>query len=514
MDPESALQPNIVAPVADTRYGKVRGDWEGDTLVWRGVPYAQARRFARPLPPQPWEDIRDCLVPGPIAPQGTDTRIPLGPELAVGEDCLWLNVWAPPEFAEPNPVLVWIHGGAYCLGTAAQPIYNGRNLSELGDVVVVTVNYRLGAFGFLDLTSLPGEFESNLGLRDVLCALEWVRDNIAGFGGDPDNVTVFGESSGAGCITTLLTVPAAAGLFHRAIVESPPATAVYGPERAAGIARRFLEKLEIAPQDAAALHEVELDRLIAASDALVDEVPAKTPGTLAMAPVVDGELVPRYPVAAFQQGLSHRVPLIIGSNSDEASLFRFIGSVIMPVTPDAITAMFRKISVEHPDLSAERIAEIVSAYPDVDTAKGAMALSTDAAFRMPSLWIAEAHSRHSPTFLYRFDHATPILRAAGIGAGHATELPYVFGNFGSFEYDPTFWLGGRKAAVEVSGRVQRRWLAFARHGVPAALDGSKHWAPYTETERLTLLIDTTDTLATDPDKEFREAWGEEPMAFS
>lgn len=515
------LVQEIGSPVVRTDHGDVAGFRDGSTFVWRSIPYAApvtgVHRFHRPRQPQSWAGVRDCTEFGPIAPQGLDNMVPVDQGLRVGEDCLWLNVWAPVRNDEPRPVLVWLHGGAYCLGTAAQAIYDGRHLAELGDVIVVSVNYRIGALGFLDLSSLSGngyEFETNLGLRDQIAALEWVRENIGAFGGDPDNVTLFGESSGAGCVTTLMTVPSAEGLFQRAIAQSPPATSVYGPVRAAGVARRFLELIELPPERAAELVDLPLDRIVKASNTLVDEVPARVPGTLATAPVVDGELVPMYPVTAFQQGRSHRIPLIIGTNRDEASLFRLLRSPLMPVTPDAVNAMLRAVEADHPEMSHERIAEIVSAYPDLGKAKGALALSTDAAFRMPSLWIADAHSRHSPTWMYRFDHATPMLRAARLGAGHATELAYVFGNFGTLNHDPTFWLGGRKTALEVSGRIQRRWLAFAGYGVPAALDGSKHWAPYRENTRSTLLIDTHDSVVVDPDRGLREAWGDQPMGFS
>lgn len=256
-----------------------------------------------------------------------------------------------------------------------------------------------------------------------------------------------------------------------------------------------------------------VQRLVDAAEKLVYEVPEKVPGTLGFAPVVDGDVVPRYPVAAFQKGYAHDIPLIIGSNHDEASVFRMMKSPLMPVTSDTVSTMFEAIAVDHPDLSPARIAEILAAYPDLPKSAGALALSRDAGFRMPSLWIAEAHCRTSPTFVYRFDHATPVLRAARIGAGHATELPYVFGNFGTFDRDPTFWLGGRKAAQQVSRRIQRRWVAFAWHGVPAALDGSKHWAPYDERRR-TLVIDARDTLVEDPDAELREIWGEKVLGFS
>ncbi|AKE89484.1 MULTISPECIES: carboxylesterase/lipase family protein [Rhodococcus] len=507
--------------IVGCKYGDVRGYRDGSVYAWKGVPYAAPAsgdlRFRAPEPPEPWTDVLDARRFGPIAPQGRNNPIPIDPGLSIGEDCLSLNIWAPEPDGEPRPVMVWIHGGAYVLGYSGQRIYDGRLLAERGDVVVVTVNYRLGALGFLDFSSFSTAgttFESNVGLRDQIAALEWVRDCISAFGGDPDRVTVFGESSGGGSLTTLMTVPRAEGLFHRAIAQSPPATSAYGSERAARVAERFLEILDLTPARVWALRDMPHETLTDAGDVLVGEIPTKFPGTLAMAPVVDRDLVPKYPVAAFQKGLAHRIPLIIGSNKDEPSIFRFMKSPLMPVSDASVQAMLDALAADHPELPPDRIAEIISAYPDVSKTSGAMALSRDAGFRMPVVWIADAHSAHSPTWVYRFDHATPMLKAARIGAGHATELPYVFGNFGTLDRDPTFWLGGRKAATVVSGRIQRRWLAFAHHGVPAALDGSRHWAPYDTGKRMTLLIDSTDTLVSDPDRVLREAWGDQVMGFS
>lgn len=506
-------------PIAHTTSGPVRGFRAGPVDVWRGIPYAGApagpRRFARPQPPEPWSGVRDCTEFGEIAPQTMGDMVPVDSGLKMGEDCLWVNVWAPSgEPARPRPVMVWLHGGAFCLGTAAQRIYDGRHLAETGGVVIVGVNYRLGALGFLDLSSLGADFVPNLGLHDQIAALEWVRDNAEAFGGDPGNVTIFGESSGAGCVTALLTSPRAAGLFHRAIAQSPPATTVFGADRAAGVARRFLDLMELPPERAGELLECPIERIVEAAGTLLDEVPVQSPGRLAAAPVVDGDLLPTYPTDRFARGRSHRVPLIIGTNRDEASLFRLFRSPILPVTPDAVNTMLEAIAEENPGMSHERIAEIASAYPDLAKTRGALAMSGDAAFRMPAHWVADAHSRHTRTWMYRFDQATPMLKAARVGAGHATELPYIFGNFGSFDHDPTFWLGGRKAAMEVSGRMMRRWLAFAEHGVPAALDGSKHWPPYREAGRATLVVDSTDQVIEDPDHNLYTAWGDQAVGFS
>lgn len=505
----------------DCKYGQVRGYRDGPVFSWKGIPYAAstggARRFRSCEPPTPWDGVLDCDRYGPIAPQSRQSPIRIEPGMTMGEDCLSLNIWAPEPDGRARPVMVWIHGGAYVLGYSGQKIYDGRLLCETGDVVVVTLNYRLGPLGFLDLSSFSTEettFESNVGLRDQIAALEWVRDCIAGFGGNPDDVTLFGESSGGGSVTTLMTVPRAEGLFHKAIAQSPPATSVYGRERAAMAAERFLEILELPRSRVGELLTMPTDTLVEASEILVGEVPTKVPGTLAMTPVVDRDLVPKYPVAAFQKGLSHRIPLIIGSNKDEPSIFRFMKSPLMPVNDTAIQAMFKALADDRPDLEPDRLADIIAAYPDLTKTSGALALSGDAGFRMPVVWVAEAHSVHSPTWVYRFDHATPILRAARIGAGHATELPYVFGNFGTLGRDPTFWLGGRKAASEVAERIRRRWLAFAHHGVPAALDGSAHWPPYEPEHRLTLLLDAQDSVVADPDGALRQAWGSQVMGFN
>ncbi|EOM74876.1 carboxylesterase/lipase family protein [Rhodococcus rhodnii] len=504
--------------VARTRAGPVRGEVAGDLRVWRGIPFAASTagegRFRAPEPREPWRGIRDCTRFGPIAPQGTGVGVQIDPETEHSEDCLSLNVWAPPPGPEPYPVMVWIHGGAYGLGSGSQVIYDGTELARRGEVVVVTINYRLGPLGFLDPSGFgdaDSHYETNCGLRDQLSALWWVRGNIASFGGDPHDVTVFGESSGGASITTLMTCPAAAHAFDRAIAQSPPATSVYGADRAREVTRRFLDLLELG--DASRLRDVPVDDLVAAGDALLDEVPSRIPGTLAFAPVVDRVFLPWYPVAAFQKGRAHRIPLVIGSNRDEASIFRFMKSALLPVTAESVRAMLDALAVDSPEIGRDRLEEILASYPDPASPKGALAVSRDAAFRMPAIWVADAHSRYCPTWVYRFDHATPMLRAARVGAAHATELPYVFGNFGTLDVDPTFWLGGRRSALEVSARVQRRWTSFAHNGTPTALDGSTHWAPYTTDERATLLVDAQDALALDPDREMREAWGTRVVGF-
>ena len=267
-----------LSTVVDTANGPIRGSDDGLVKVWRGVRYAAAPtgdlRWRAPEPPEPWREVVDATGFSPVCPQPVEPRIPIDLGAPQGDDCLSLNVWAPSDTAagDGKPVMVWIHGGAYIFGSASQPLYDGAVLSAGGDVVVVTVNYRVGAFGFLDLSSFSTptrRFDSNPGLRDVILALQWVRDNIAAFGGDPNRVTLFGESAGAGIVTTLLTTPVAAGLFSAAIAQSSPATSVYDTTRGRRVAEEFVDALGLGPNDVDRLTDVPADAIVAASRSAV-----------------------------------------------------------------------------------------------------------------------------------------------------------------------------------------------------------------------------------------------------
>ncbi len=513
--------------VVETTSGAVRGVDRGGLRSWRGIPYAAPPvgplRFARPQPPEPWADVRDATEYGHAAPQHENKAVTLPEGITLSEDCLTLNVLAPPAddttqdaASHPRPVLVWVHGGAYVAGTASQPLFDGTHLVQNGDVVYVSLNYRLGALGFLDFSGLAeseGEtFDTNLGLRDVLAALTWVQHNIAAFGGDPGNVTLFGESAGGGCVTTLLTSPAASGLFHRAIAESSPATSVYDQQRAKRIAAQFLDLVGVAaPAD---LRSIDAQHLAQVAFDLVASTSAKEPGTLAIAPVVDGDVVPEHPIDAYLAGRQLAVPLIIGTNRDEASLFRLMKSPLMPITQDSVHAMFAQIVAERPELAeAASEARIEGAYPTFPHHRTPAEVSRDAGFRMPSIWLAAAHSRVAPTRMYRFDHSTPMLRVLGIGATHGAEIAYVFGNLRISKKDFSFDLGGLAEAHRISAVLQQRWLGFARDGRPDA-EGAPAWPLYEAATRSTLLIDHGEKIVDDPDAAVREAWGDEPIGFA
>jgi len=499
-------------PVVETVCGPVRGTDDGAAMAWKGLRYAAppsgALRFRAPQPPQPWTEPADAADFGTVCPQPPVPNFPMNLGARPGEDCLRLNVWARSGTApgDAKPVMVWIHGGAYVLGSGSQPYYNGRRLAHSGDVVVVTLNYRLGAFGFLDV---PG-FDSNVGLRDVLAALRWVRENIAAFGGDPDRVTVFGESAGAGIVTTLLAVPAARGLFAGAIAQSSPAASVYDRGRAELVSAEVLDFLEIRSGEEHRLAEVPVPALIAATKKVFDEVPVRNPGTLAFVPIVDGDVLPDYPVTQARRGKTHLVPLIIGTNKNEAALFRLMRSPLMPYTPRAITSMFDQIAGEQPDLQLPTEEKLGSAYGEKKSTARGVSIASDVGFRMPSVWLAEGHNAVAPVYLYRFDYASPVMKLLLVGAAHATELPYVWGTLG-VPQDMTLKLGGAKTAKAVSKRIRSRWVNFAATTKPAGLPGEPEWTPYQDSDRACLIIDQRDRIVHDVDAEIRKAWGADPV---
>ncbi|MGO4593071.1 carboxylesterase/lipase family protein [Leifsonia sp. 2TAF2] len=505
-------------PVVVAAAGAVRGRYDGRVAAWRGIRYGEPPtgplRWRAPVPAASWSGIADADQFGPAAPQRPNPAVPLGPDGAVrmDEDCLFLNVVRPsgdPPSRNLRPVMVWLHGGAYALGASSQLIYRGDVLATSGDVVIVTLNYRLGALGFLDLRSAGVDgAETNLALRDVLLALQWVRDNIRAFGGDPSAVTIFGQSAGAGLVTALLASPAAAGLFHRAIAQSPPAGSMYGPERSATAARSFLDRLGIAQGDGDALRALPVDAIVDAAAEVYTDIPREHPGMLAFAPVVGDDLLPEAPIRVLSGGRGLPVPLLIGTNRDEATLFRLMRSPLLPIRRAALQRMFDTMQAEQEQgVELPPADRMLAAYDGRRSSRG-VRVATDIAFRMPALWAAAGHSAVAPTHLYRFDFAPPLLRLSGIGAAHATDLPYVWGEFGALPRDPSFLLGGRRDAAAVSERMRARWAAYAHDGIPG-----DDWPAYDADGRATLVIDRRDRLVPDLDGRLRQSWGERVLTF-
>jgi para-nitrobenzyl esterase len=485
-----------------TAAGTVEGFTRDGVHRWRSIPYARPPvgdlRFRAPQPAQPWRGVRYCHGFTKCAPQEHRyTMLGVGKYQAMGEDCLTLNVVAPEAApAEPLPVMVFIHGGGYIMGSSATPIYDGVGLAKRG-CVYVSVNYRLGALGCLDLSSLSTAdvtIDSNLFLRDLILALRWVRDNIAAFGGDRSNVTVFGESAGAHAVAALLTAPDAEGLFAQVISESPASGMTRSTDVAAEFATRFAALVGVPGRDAVdALMTASPAELVAAQNRLINDGVRDMLGAFPVGPVFGDDVLPLDPVDAMQQGKAHRVPLIVGTNADEGRLFtRFLQ--LLPTNEPMIEALLAEVE------PGER-TRITDAYPKYPDRSACLQLGGDFAFGSAAWGMAEAHGRHAPTYLYRYDYAPRMLRWSGLGATHATELLAVFGTYrtklGALLTAPA----DQRSAMRVTREVQRRWRTFSRTGNPG--DG---WPAYTDTERAVMVFDRKSHLEFDPHPERRRAW--------
>jgi para-nitrobenzyl esterase len=510
--------------VVETASGRVLGESAGPVSVWRGIPFAAPpvgdARGRAPQPVAPWSGVRDATRFGFIAPQDDQRTSGImtkagGPEQ--NEDCLNLNVWSPGAPSSVGgrplrPVLVWFHGGANVSGASSLPDYDGASLSARGDLVVVTANYRLGALGFGDFSSfgrgagrgagrgvgrdgrsgLAGRdgFDSNLALRDAVAALEWVRANIGTFGGDPTRVTIMGESAGASMVTTLLATPAAAGLFRGAIAESPPVTTVYGRERSAARAREILDELGIEPAEVARLRDVPVSLIVQASSVVLTRNARERPGTLAFGQVVDGSYLPQHPLDAFETGRTHAVPLLIGTNDDESTLFKRADPPIVPTTVDLMLK-----TLENADAASRQ--RILDSYSRPHTSRAALDFGTNWTFRQPVLRAAAGHTIHSgsaanaggdgqtrrntpraQTFVYQYGFASRIERLLGLGATHGSEIPLVFGTLGEPIGKVLGVLGPRRTIRRLSAEIQDAWIAFVRAGDPST--PGRPWAPHHE----------------------------------
>ena len=487
---------------ATTDSGTVEGFTRDGVNRWRSIPYARPPvgplRLRAPQPVEPWRGVRYCHGFGYCSPQQRMyTMIAPGKYQPMGEDCLTLNVVTPKRPSDqPLPVMVFIHGGGYFMGSSATPVYDGAALARKG-CVYVSVNYRLNALGCLDLSSLSNKnitFDDNLFLRDLVMALRWVRDNIAVFGGDPDKVTIFGESAGAHAVATLVAVPDAKGLFAQAISESPAAGMVRSPEIAEEYATKFAALLGARKEDGAdAVMAAKPADLVNAFERLVRQGQREMLGAFAAGPTRGTEYLPLDPVEAMRVGAAHRVPLIVGTNAEEAKLFgRFLN--LLPMTEPTIE---RLLSLAEPG-ERERITAAYPGYPD---AEACVQFGSDFAFGSAAWQIAEAHSLHAPTYLYRYDYAPRTLRWSGFGATHATELLAVFDVYRTKFGRLLTAAADRRSALRVSDDIQGRWRAFSRTGVPG-----EDWPAYTSADRAVMVLDRRPHVEYDPHADRRQAW--------
>jgi para-nitrobenzyl esterase len=488
-----------VPALAHTTAGDLRGTVEGSVAVWRGVPYAQQpvgqRRFAAPAPLLPWAGVRDAIEHAPLPLQSRSLVAGDRNDPKVRDEaCLTVTVWSP-DVSGSLPVMVWIPGGAFLNGAGQLELYNGSRLAANGNVVVVNVTYRVGVFGGFELGDLGEGFENNLCLRDQIAALAWVRDNIAAFGGDPDRVTAFGESAGATSILALLASPAADGLFARAIAQSPALPLIADRAMRAEQAQRFLSRLGVSASELKELPQRQLRR--AAGELQLASI-ATTP-TLAHGLTNGVDLLPRHPIEAARAGTVARIPLIIGTDRDEASMFARDKPPMLPTTPANIDSYFTR-------RAPHARARVLAAYPGYPGRHALEAFGADAMFVAPAWAFADAYSAHAPTYVYRFDHAPWTLRAVGLGAAHGSEIVHIQHSYGSHLGRRLHPLG-RWLPPAVGRRMQRTWLDFATEGWSGGQAWSEDWPRYDTRRRATRVIRSAcDVVVDDPDAVRRSAW--------
>lgn len=473
--------------IVRTKAGSLRGAREDGLLVFRGVPYASppvgALRFAPPQPMPAWTDTRDARADGPIAPQGRSrlAHIMGDFERPQSEDCLTLNVWTPAADAGKRPVVLWIHGGAYSSGAGSLPWYSGASFARNGDMVAVSINYRLGALGFL---YLPGVSDGNLGLQDQVLALRWVRDNIAAFGGDPDNVTVIGQSAGAGSIALHMTMPSAQGLFRRAVMQSAPFGRI--TRRAAEARRiggRLLDVLGLKPDEAARLKTMPVDKILAAQGEVARQEKKFADAAAPFFPVIDGSVLPGDVAPALKAGAGQDVDLMIGTTREEMAAFYSIDKDVQNASPEAVMGVFDRLFGGQAKACHEDIRRL-RASSRGDAVLGE--LYSDQVFRMGSLRFAEwREAQGRPAYVFQFDWQSP----AGFESCHCLEIPFMFDNFANWPDSPMLRGARPDETAALARAMHRAWIAFARTGDPNHADLPR-WPVYRRQDRMTMRFDT------------------------
>ena len=494
--------------------GKLEGDDQGGLFVFKGVPFAAppvgARRWLAPEKPESWTGLRDARRFGAVSHQNQVMLSALSAMVVDGEqseDCLYLNVWTPALDGKRRPVMVWIHGGAFTIGSGSQPLYDGSVLARRGDVVVVTINYRLGPLGFLrlaDVTNGKIPATGNEGMLDQVAALRWVRDNIAEFGGDPGNVTIFGESAGGMSVGTILAMPSARGLFHKAIPQSGASHTGASVARANRTAERVLSKLGVHPGDAGAIRALTPEQLLTGT--LLDD--GRTPDPelgMAYQPVVDGTHVPRAAIEMVGDGTASGVAVMVGSTLEEWKLFSLMDPSLHKLDRAGLGARVSR------RLTAAAADALIDTYEKARAARGESvtpaelftAIETDRTFRMPGVRLAQVQRRHdSRVYSYLFTWPSPAMGGV-LGSCHALELGFVFGT--NSLPGMTMFAGAGPAAEKLAAQMQDAWLAFARSGDPSC-ESAGTWEGYTEARRPTMVFGANTKLEDAPRDQERRAW--------
>ena len=502
---DSSIVASQSSAVVDTDRGKIAGYIKDGTYIYRGVPYAKAERFMPPVEADRWDGVRSCRHYGPTAPQAVRQGYS-NDEIAfafdwddgyAGEDCQRLNIWTPGiNDGKKRRVMVWLHGGGYSAGSGQElPSYDGAHLSQKGDVVVVTLNHRLNVLGFLDLSAFGDKYadSGNAGMLDIISALKWIKTNISNIGGDPDNVTIFGQSGGGGKVTTLTASPMAEGLFHKAIVQSGSVRGAMTRENSQKIGMAVLEELNISPAHIDEISTVPYDKLLAAGERAIERVKKeyeKENGTVNMmfgwSPVVDGRMLTEQPYMNGAPACSKNVPMIIGTTLNE-----FAPSVYVPQMRNLpMEKVMEMVRSQYGDLTDKYVAAFEQTYPGY---KPNDLIDTDYIFRPTAVKQADlkAQSGGAPVWMYIFAWQSPILDGS-LRATHCMEIPFVFNNADVH----ASMTGGTPEAMTLADKMSGAWINFARTGNPGT-----DWPAYTAEDGATMWWDNTPEIKHNHDRE-------------
>ncbi|GAB3253087.1 carboxylesterase/lipase family protein [Larkinella harenae] len=485
--------------VVQTEAGKVRGYIHNNTFTFKGIPYAKAERFMAPTKPDSWTGVRSSMSYGPVCPlMDPTTSVQDESEFVYhhdwgypSEDCLRLNIWSSGiNDSKKRPVMVWLHGGGHVAGSSQElPSYDGESISRKGDVVLVSINHRLNILGFLDLSAYGDNYKAspNTSILDMVAALQWVKANIARFGGDPNNVTIFGQSGGGGKVNTLLNTPSAKGLFHKAVIQSGGLGLSFHEQAVTRrISAAVLEELGLQPAQIDDIQKVPFEKLAAAGKQAVRKVqeqlkaegkPLTVFGWM-WGPTQDGSVLPYQPTDPAAKSISSTIPLLIGSTKNE-----FMASLRMPdgnaLTPAEARSALEKM---YGDQTDAYISAVKKAYP-ADTRPSDL-LDIDGMFRRSAITMADVKAAASaPVYLYLFTWQSPVLDGR-YKAVHCMEIPFVFNNIARCEE----MTGGTKEAYTLADKMSQSWINFARSGNPNH-KGIPTWQAYTPANGATMLFD-------------------------
>jgi para-nitrobenzyl esterase len=485
--------------VADTSSGNISGYRTDKGInVFLGIPYAKPpvgeMRFAAPQEIEKWEGIKKTTEFSPSCPQIADEYEPAS-LYKQDEDCLSLNIWTPGLDGKKRPVIIYIHGGGFVNGGTADPLYNGAIIAQRGNIVFASVNYRMNAFGFLYLEDFGEQFKGsgNIAIQDQLMGIRWIKKNVAKFGGDPDNITLMGESAGSACSLIIMGLPQARGLFKKVIAESGGCNLVRTKEQASRFTKQFLKTAGVA--DVAALRALPKEQLVKAVEDFLDEVGFEA--DLVFTPVIDGNIIPVDPLKAIEDGASKNITLLHGTNLDEYRYWinyyrplRFIPlSIMMKLAPNVKERLKGK--------DKEILAFYKKKLPDSSLGDNTFEFATDMMFLIPHIQLSEAQSKYEKVWMYRFDWKSQVKDY--FGACHAIELPFVLKTFDS----PTrHQIVGPNPPMELSDMMQDAWIAFACSGDPNH-KGIPEWLKYDAERRATMIFNTSSKVEDDPEKDVR-----------